>query len=540
MVVSEPIYWLYLQAMTTPNPGGRRSLDGPIRRPSSMTRQAHVSNNADAATPEYVAPVEFNPAVVAAYTEPEPAREVPSALLEKPVFIYRKPKVARGNMMRGLQVFALVMLVAGLCAGGWFGVKAFSAARSIIGKSNGVAPALAGVLDVTKLKGEGDGRVNILILGIGGQGHEAPNLSDTIMVMSIDPKTKDAALLSIPRDLYVKIPASDSTRTQYAKINAANAYGGPELAARTVSNVIGVPIHYYVIIDFSGFRQAVDAVGGVDINVAKAISDPDYPCDNERGGYCPLRIAAGMQHMNGAVALRFARSRKSTSDFDRAARQQMVISALRTKALQLSTLTNPVKLSSLIDAIGSHIKTDIQPKEITKLSNLAKDIDTSKMPQKVLNTDSKDALLVGGTNIIDGAGYIEVPKIGNFNYSDIQDIVKNIFVDHYLIDENAKLEVQNGSGIPGLAGNTVKSLQAAHYNVGDPTNAVDRYTSTVLYDYTGGKKPYTINYLEQRFKVKAQKLTAPTPVADANGVVASAPQIRIILGSDFKATTTSQ
>src|SRR6185369_16536807 len=163
-------------------------------------------------------------------------------------------------------------------------------ARSIIAKSNSIAPALAGVLDVTKLKGEGDGRVNILVLGIGGAGHEAPNLSDTMMVISFDPKTKDAAMLSIPRDLYVKIPATSHTGVQYGKINAANVYGGPELAARVVSNVIGVPIHYYVLIDFSGFRQAIDAVGGVDINVPTAIYDPDYPCDNERGGYCAFSI----------------------------------------------------------------------------------------------------------------------------------------------------------------------------------------------------------------------------------------------------------
>jgi len=458
---------------------------------------------------------------------------------EEPVFVYRKPKKVRGAAIKALRWVGLGVLALVLVTGGWFGLRAFAAARNIIAHSNGVAPALAGMLDVTKLKGEGDGRVNILVLGIGGQGHEAPDLSDTIMVMSIDPKTKDAAMLSIPRDLYVKIPASAKSRQQYGKINAANVYGGPELAAQTVSNVIGVPIHYYVLIDFSGFRQAIDAVGGVDITVPKAIYDPDYPCDNERGGYCPFRMAAGPQHMDGTVALRYARSRKSTSDFDRAARQQQVIAALRQKALQLSTLTNPVKLTQLIDTVGSHLKTDIQPKEITKLASLAKDIDPAKTPQKVLDTDSKDALLVGGTNIISGAGYIEVPKLGNFNYSDIQDVVKNIFVDHYIVDENARLEVQNGSGMAGVAGSVVRSLQSAHYSVGAPVNADTLYTKTVLYDYTGGKKPYTINYLEQRFNVKAQRMTAPTPAVDANGQAAPVPQIRIILGSDYKATGSS-
>jgi len=217
-----------------------------------------------------------------------------------------------------------------------------------------------------------------------------------------------------------------------------------------------------------------------------------------------------------------------------------VIAALRQKALQLSTLTNPVKLSELIDAVGSHVKTDIQANELKKMASIVKDIDPAKMVQKVIDTDSKEALLVGGVNIIPSAGYIEVPKIGNFDYSDIQDFVKNIFADHYLIDENAKLEIQNGSGIPGLASSITKSLQAAHYNVGDPVNAPDHYTNTVIYDYTGGKKPYTLNYLEQRFKVKAQRMIAPTPTVDSSGAAVPAPQIRIILGSNYKATSSTQ
>src|SRR5262245_17754918 len=112
------------------------------------------------------------------------------------------------------------------------------AARNIFSKSHGGAPALLGSLDPTKLKGEGDGRINILVLGIGGQGHEAPNLSDTLLVLSIDPKKKDSAMLSIPRDFYVKLPAVAKYGSQYGKINAANVYGGPEYAAKVVSGVI--------------------------------------------------------------------------------------------------------------------------------------------------------------------------------------------------------------------------------------------------------------------------------------------------------------
>lgn len=518
-------------------------MDGPIRRPKPMpvpglSSVKPVAEAGVAAAPELsvddvlaAETITIEPEIVSSIVEPA----------EEPRFVYRKPKQrVSGNVARTMRWVALAILFAVLALGGWFVYKSVAAAHNIFGKSNGGAPALAGNLDITKLKGEGDGRVNILVLGIGGMGHEAPNLTDTMMVISIDPKTKDASMLSIPRDLYVKIPATSKTGAQSGKINAANVYGGPQLAARVVSNVIGVPIHYYVLMDFSGFRQAVDAVGGVDINVPKAIYDPSYPCDNEKGGYCPFKIAAGMQHMDGAVALRYSRSRKSTSDFDRAARQQQVIAALRVKALKLSTLTNPVKLTGLIDTLGSHIKTDIQPNELSKIAALAKDIDPAKTPTKVLDTESANSLLVGGTNIIDGAGYIEVPKAGNFNYTDIHDMVKNIFTDHYIVDENALLEVDNGSGIPGVAGSIVRSLQAAHYNVGAPLNAPSHYNSTVIYDYTGGKKPYTLNYLQQRFGVKAQRMAAPTPAVDANGQPLPVPQIRIIIGSDYKSSTSSQ
>ncbi len=515
--------------MSTLNSGGRRSIDGPVRRRLSA-KDNHLSNNTEE-LPDINSEVVESPVAV--------AEEAVSVAPEEPIFVYHKARKP-GLGLKWMRTLAVGVLVVGVAAGGWFGYKAVSAAHTIIARSNGGAPALtAKKLDLSQLKNEGDGRINILILGIGGQGHEAPNLSDTIMVMSVDPQTKDAAMLSIPRDLYVKIPATARTGVQYGKINAANAYGGPELAAQVVSNVIGVPIHYYVLLDFSGFRQAVDAVGGVDINVATALYDSTYPCDDERGGFCPLSIAAGLQHMNGTIALRYSRSRHSTSDFDRAARQQQVIVALRQKSLQLSTLTNPVKLTGLIDAVGSHVKTDLQPTELTKMAALMKDIDLAKMPQKVLDTSSAEALLNGGINIIPAAGYIEVPKAGTFDYSEIQNLVKNLFSDHYVIQENARVEVQNGSGVAGLGGVVATSLKAAHYNVGDPVNASSHYGATMIYDYTGGKKPYTINYLEHRFGVKAQKATAPTPTVGAGGVAVPAPEIRIILGSDYKSARTS-
>jgi LCP family protein required for cell wall assembly len=455
---------------------------------------------------------------------------------EEAVFEYRKPEPWQRGLWKWTKRVALMFGGLVVVGGLWFGFQAMSAAHKIIVHSDGGAPALAGSVKPAQLKGEGDGRVNILVLGIGGQGHEGPNLSDTIMVWSLDPKTKDVAMLSVPRDLYVKIPGYG-----YGKINAANVHGGPQLAARVVSNVIGVPIHYYAVVDFSGFKQAVDAVGGVDINVPTPLIDPFYPCDDGTklaGKICPIHFLTGLQHMSGGIALKYSRSRETTSDFARAGRQQQVLVALRQKALEISTLTNPVKLTGLIEAVGDHMRTDLQLGDMQRLAQIAKDIDTTKMTQKVLDTGRPDSLLLDGTGRIAGAGSIELPKAGEFDYSQIHDFVKNIFVDHYITDENARIEVENGTAVPGLAQTAVSSLLAAHYNVGAPVNADTNLTKTVIYDYTNGSKPYSINYLERRFGVKAQVEPAP-PSTGTTGESASPPEIRIILGSDYQSNSSS-
>lgn len=443
--------------------------------------------------------------------------EISHPISEQPVATDSKLKaLSETSWKQRLMVAAGALVIA---VGLFLGTKLILAAKHILAKHNGAsAPALAGTLDPTKLKGEGDGRINILLLGIGGAGHDGPYLSDTILVMSIDPRTKEVAMLSIPRDLYVKIPGYG-----WNKINAADAFGeqkkkggGPDLSKAVVQNILGIPIHYYARVDFSGFKKAVDSVGGVDLSVDKAIYDPEYP-----GG--TLRIKAGYQHMNGDLALKYARSRKSTSDFDRAARQQKLLIALREKALNVKTLSNPAKLVGLIDALGSSVRTDLQLSEIKKLAEIAQGIEGNKVTTKVLDTSANGLLVFGNVR---GAGSIEIPAAGIGNYSAIQQLAHSIFADSYIKDENATIEVQNGTLQSGLATSVTTLLKSYNYNVVSTTTAPQQnYSHTVIYDYSGGKKPYTINYLEKRFGVRSQRATRGP----------SDPDIRIILGSDYKA-----
>ena len=475
-------------------PDGRR-LDGPIRRLS-------------------LAPIEPT------------AKAIPAS-----GFTYRRRTAPIRTKRRWGRWIAIAIVSLVVLAGLYIGVKTLLAASRMITSGGKGAPALDGSIDPSKLNGAGDGRVNILLLGIGGDGHDGGNLSDTIMVMSIDPQTKDVAMLSIPRDLYVKIPGYG-----YGKINSANAQGGPALAEKVVSKVLDIPIHYYMQVDFSGFKQAVDAVGGVDINVPTALRDPAYPCETGYK-YCPYYQPAGQIHMSGLSALRYARCRHGNcgDDIGRAARQQVVIAALRVKALSIGTLTNPLKLGGLIDALGGHVKTDLQLNDMKKLAVIAKDVDPTKIVNKVPQFSGPDAIL---TTITNNAGDVLVPKAGEFDYSDLQNLAHSIFVDHYITTENAAIQIQNGSGVTGLAGKIVTSMKATHYNLMDPVTAAQNYKQTYIYDYSNGKKPYTVNYLQQLFGVKAQKGSlTPTPAAsqpaDSTG---QKPDIVIILGSDYAST----
>lgn len=428
----------------------------------------------------------------------------------------------------GIFVIIGVILILGL--GGFFGVKTWKALAQIITKNGAKsAPYLSflGNVNPNQLQGEGDGRINILLLGIGGTNHPGGLLTDTIMVLSIDPVNKKIAMLSIPRDLYVKIPD-----VGYNKINYAHAYGeqnlkdeggGPVLTKKTVSKILDLPIHYYVRLDFSGFIKFIDTLGGVDINVDKALSDPYYPASN-MVDYDPFYVASGQQHMNGTTALKYARSRETTSDFDRSRRQQQVMVAARDKALSVGILGNAKKVSEIIGILGDHLRTDIQFWEMEKLFALAKDIDISNVVSKVLD-NSTDGLL---TSDQIAGGYYLVPKAGVGNYSAIQKLVHEIFTDPYLAKENAKIQVLNATGQVGSATTVSDMLKSYGYNVISVEKNPTVEAKTVIYDYSSDAKPFTVKFLTDRFSASVTKQP---------GSSNSAADITVVVGKDYLANS---
>lgn len=226
-----------------------------------------------------------------------------------------------------------------------------------------------------KMPSEEKDRLDILVMGMRGAGDEDGGvLTDTMMLFSYDKKTKKSALISIPRDLYVKI-----NDERMDKINAAYSWLGLNGTKKLVSRVTGVYVDNVILFDFSAFKSVVDTLGGVDIVL-------DHPFEEAQQWGYPFSLPAGPNHLNGEQALYYVRSRYSSSDFDRARRQQQVILAIKKKAGELDILSDPIKTLSVINAVRSNIKTDINLLDTKTYVNLAQNVSAANMKRHVITT----------------------------------------------------------------------------------------------------------------------------------------------------------
>lgn len=390
-----------------------------------------------------------------------------------------------GNAKRSVFVFGAVIVFLAI---GWFAARA-----AIVGLDLNNTGWLAGLIggNTTTLIGEDTGRVNILLLGNPGADDsiDGPELTDTIMVASYNLEDNYLNLFSIPRDLYVEVGGVGMNKINTAyKIGESRQSDGPGVAMKTVGDVLGLDIPYYLKVDFAGFRQIIDEFGGVSIDVKRDLVDPYYPTANF--GYETLDIKAGTYTMDGEMALKYARSRKTTSDFDRARRQQQVIVALRDKALELELLTAPAKMADIQAIVASHFSTNLTEGEAKRLMELAKDFDTANLSSKVFD-DSPSGLLYGTK--VDG---IFVLKPVDDDYTKIAEFVakaldRSIPVDNQDADvdvEPLRIEVLNGTNITGLAGKIADQLfDAGFVIVKTANNPIRGFTDSVVYDAQGGK-----------------------------------------------------
>lgn len=369
-------------------------------------------------------------------------------------------------------------------------------------------------------------RLNILLLGLDQRDDErgAPTRTDTMIVVSIDQERKTAAMISMPRDMWVEIPGYANNR-----INVANFLGdvnklpggGPGLAKMTVERNFGLKINYYARVNFRGFEKIVDTLGGITVNVDRAIVDHEYPTEDYE--VMSIYIPAGVQHMNGRVALQYARSRHSENDFGRAKRQQRVLVAIRDKALALDVIP---KLPSLMGTMKDMIETDIPPQEILRLAVLAKEIDTKNIHSLVI--DEKLVTPFKG----EGGADLLMPK-----RDEIKAAIAAIFMDPAVKAEAARIEVSNGGAKSGLATRAGEYLISEGFDIVKVSSADrnDYKNSQIL---VAGGKMATAKSLAETLKIGQQSIVT-LPVANPSTGGASKSRsdeadIKIILGQDFK------
>lgn len=349
----------------------------------------------------------------------------------------------------------------------------------------------------------GDEPINFLLLGSDARGKESAR-ADTIILLHLDVKKKKAALVSIPRDMRVRIPDKG-----FDKINAAYAYGGPELMVRTVEDFSGFPIHHYVETDFGGFSKMVDALGGVDIYIDKPMRDK----------WSGAFFAAGSYTLDGPQALAYVRSRHSPrGDFDRVERQQKFLKAVYKKARSPASLT---RLPRLISIFAENTTTDLGTTELLSFASLVRSI-----PEKNIETISLD----GTSQRIKGKSYLIPNEAKNreilARVKEGKSLNKPVLgYSEQVSPKDVKVEVLNGCGKKGLARAASRKLEAHKFkviNVGDADKSNYSRTKVLYRKGQTEKAQCAANYL------------LPSAQLVVSNKIGSNVDVRIILGRDYK------
>jgi len=329
------------------------------------------------------------------------------------------------------------------------------------------------------LETDGYGHTNILLLGIGGEGHSGAQLTDTMIVASLDEAHQSVSMISIPRDLYIESEAVGwGTRInsiyEYVFDKNESPIEAEAELQKEIENVLGLKIQYYAKIDFQGFTDIVDAIGGITVEVAQSINDDAYPApDGSTYSYSPFYIAAGTQMLDGTTALKYVRSRHDSSDFDRAKRQQEVITAIKNKALSLGVLTNGSKIKDIATAISQNFETNLTITELLTLVSASSDFKDEDIQSAVI---SDAAYEMGGFLYTperkEGDPYYLAPYAGDF--SEIQKFAQFFFYHPEIYKNKIPIEVLNGTKANSLAGLTKMVLTRYGFNVVNYGNATSK------------------------------------------------------------------
>jgi LCP family protein required for cell wall assembly len=382
----------------------------------------------------------------------------------------------------------------------------------------------------TPIPWDGANRVTILVMGLDYRDWEGegPSRTDSMMLVTMDPTTRTAGMLSIPRDLWVNVPGFD-----YGKINTAYYLGelyslpggGPGLAVQTVENLLGIDVNYYAQIDFSAFENFIDQIGGIDVEVPYEMTvDPIGPGNT-------VTLEPGTQHLDGPTALAYARNRDTWgSDFDRADRQQQVIMAIFDKMTSLGTLPKLIANSPTIyNNLRYGIHTNLSLKQIISLAWTASQIPRENIKKAVIGpNETERSFSPDGLDILlPNMDAVRALRDEVFSTTAGEAPVATVYIsnpEELRQAENATVSVLNATTTPGLASQTSEYLRGLGINVTDTGNAVEKSDSTMIIDYTG--KPYTVQYLVEALNIQPNSIFSRY---DPN----SQTDIAILLGTDW-------
>lgn len=455
------------------------------------------------------------------------------------------PQGARGYGTRARRSsgcsLIIAVLLAVLCVGGAYTYKRVSSAMNVISSGTDVRPTQVASGPPPAILQE---PFNVLMIGVDLRSNQADEgaRSDTLIVVHVDPLEKWASMLSIPRDTFVQIPNSACNGASGAKINAAYScgYSNPEiygpkatpqdagaaLAADTVEEFLGITIDYTAQIDFNGFQQLIDALGGITVDVPRAILDAEYP--TEDNGYMRLYIPAGLQRMDGTTALRYARTRHADNDFGRAQRQQQVVQAVLDELKRQGVLNQIEAAPKLLDVASQSVRTTLKLNDIGTLRGLAalaQEIQPNEIQRIVMKPETNPD---GTSNLMS-----DLSSAIQWDPQYVRRVAQQFQVPPgEQAPSPAVVQVQNGTLIRGLAGQVTTDLEVRGYKTTAPTDAPEKIPHTLILDYTG--KPEVTQRLAKLLNIDAQY------IQDASQESAP-PSVDVVvrLGEDYEAPTES-
>ena len=358
----------------------------------------------------------------------------------------------------------------------------------------------------------GHERLNVLVLGVDSRGVAGDTQNtDTMIVLSLDPVNRTAAMLSVPRDTLAAIPGHGQD-----KVNSAFTLGGPQLAQRTIEDLLGIKINSYLLINFEAFTKIVDSVGGVMVDVKRPIRDESYPTADF--GVERLDIRPGPQLMNGDVALKYARSRHDSNDFSRSRRQQDVISAMRARLAADGMLG---QIPGIVSDVGSAVETSFDPANALSIAGLGGGIPSSDIKSEVLLPCGGDAPHCELNEQNSPLGYYLIP-----DRAKIANLVAELFYDPQVRQEGARIEVR-GTSRNGTAQEVADRLAARAFGVAKVTSSATGRSEILV---RNSAKRYTADQLSRQL--------SGIPVRDAGSGEQTDADIVVVVGTDFKGLAT--